>query len=156
MADTVQFDLVSPERLLTSVQAREVQIPGAEGDLTAMPQHSPTITTLRPGVLRATGPEGVVEYVVTGGFAEISTDGVTVLAERAMARNDVSQDDFDSMVQEAAEAVAVIVLQAVTPTLPGGDSGTGGSGQPPQDDDTQPPPQTQNDNLSTEAGTGGE
>lgn len=104
MADTMHFSLVSPERSLASMQVTEVLIPGAEGDLTAMPQHSPTITTLRPGVLRATGPEGVVEYVVTGGFAEISTDGVTVLAERAMARNDVSQDDFDSMVQEAAEA----------------------------------------------------
>ena len=51
MADTVQFDLVSPERLLSSVAAKEVQIPGAEGDMTALPDHAPLITTLRPGVL---------------------------------------------------------------------------------------------------------
>ena len=51
MAGTLQFDLVSPERRLASVQASEVQIPGADGDLTAMEGHAPTITTLRPGIL---------------------------------------------------------------------------------------------------------
>ena len=49
MADTMQFDLVSPEKSLASLAAREVQIPGSEGDMTAMPDHAPTITTLRPG-----------------------------------------------------------------------------------------------------------
>ena len=58
MADTVQFDLVSPERLLASVEATEVQIPGTDGDMTAMADHTPLITTLRPGVVRASGPEG--------------------------------------------------------------------------------------------------
>ena len=47
----VQFDLVSPERRLASVEASEVQIPGADGDMTAMADHAPTITTLRPGIL---------------------------------------------------------------------------------------------------------
>ncbi len=51
MANTLQFDLVSPERKLASVQATEVQIPGADGDLTAMEGHAATITTLRPGIL---------------------------------------------------------------------------------------------------------
>ncbi len=45
MANMMQFDLVSPERRLASVQATSVQIPGSEGDLTAMPDHSPMITT---------------------------------------------------------------------------------------------------------------
>lgn len=104
MAETMKFNLVSPERSLASMQVSEVQIPGAEGDMTAMPSHAPTITTLRPGVLRATGPEGVSEYLVTGGFAEIGAEGVTVLAERALPRADVTQADIDSMVQELAEA----------------------------------------------------
>jgi F-type H+-transporting ATPase subunit epsilon len=86
------------------LQVREVQIPGAEGDMTAMPNHAPTITTLRPGILRATGPEGTSEYLVTGGFAEIGADGVTVLAERAIARADVTQADLDAMVAEARAA----------------------------------------------------
>jgi F-type H+-transporting ATPase subunit epsilon len=52
MANTMQFDLVSPERRLASLEVTAVQIPGAEGDLTAMPGHAPLITTLRPGILR--------------------------------------------------------------------------------------------------------
>jgi len=103
MADTMHFSLVSPERSLAAMQVTEVQIPGAEGDLTAMPAHAPTITTLRPGLLRASGPEGVSEYLVTGGFAEIGAEGVTVLAERAMPRGDVTQKDFDALLAEAAE-----------------------------------------------------
>jgi len=106
MADTMHFSLVSPERSLAAMQVTEVQIPGAEGDLTAMPAHAPTITTLRPGLLRASGPEGVSEYLLTGGFAEIGAEGVTVLAERAMPRGDVTQKDFDAWLAEAAELYA--------------------------------------------------
>ena len=102
MADTMQFDLVSPERRLASMQVTAVQIPGAEGDMTAMADHAPTITTLRPGLLRVEGPEGTSEYVVTGGFAEIGGQGgVSVLAERAVARADMTQEQMDSMVAEA-------------------------------------------------------
>lgn len=83
MAEMMQFDLVSPERKLASGQVRSVQIPGADGDLTAMPQHAPTITTLRPGVLVVEGATGESRYVVTGGFAEITPTATAVLAERA-------------------------------------------------------------------------
>jgi len=103
MAETVQFDLVSPERRLVSVQATAVRIPGAEGDLTAMAQHSPLITTLRPGILTVSGPEGEAEYVVTGGFAEIGADSVSVLAEKAIARADMTQENFKALVDEATE-----------------------------------------------------
>lgn len=105
MADTMQFNLVSPERSLAAMQVTEVQIPGAEGDMTAMPSHAPTITTLRPGILRATGPQGTSEFLVTGGFAEIGVEGVTVLAERAMPRGDVSREHLDEMVAEAAASL---------------------------------------------------
>lgn len=105
MADTMQFDLVSPERSLASGLVTAVQIPGADGDMTAMPDHAPTITTLRPGVLTTEGPDGTAEYVVTGGFAEISSRGVSVLAERAMPKADVTQDDLQAMVKEAQEAL---------------------------------------------------
>ena len=103
MADTFQFDLVSPERRLASVEATSVLIPGAEGDMTAMADHAPVITTLRPGVLKVEGPEGTSDYIVTGGFAEISSRGISVLAERALPKGDITQDDFDGMVQEARD-----------------------------------------------------
>ncbi|WP_341233946.1 F0F1 ATP synthase subunit epsilon [uncultured Sulfitobacter sp.] len=101
MADTMQFDLVSPERRLASMQVTAVQIPGSDGDMTAMPEHAPTITTLRPGVLRVEGPGGATEYVVTGGFAEISANGVSVLAERAVPKGDMTQEHLDEMMEEA-------------------------------------------------------
>ncbi|WP_299871516.1 F0F1 ATP synthase subunit epsilon [uncultured Sulfitobacter sp.] len=101
MAETMQFDLVSPERRLASLQVTSVQIPGADGDMTAMEGHSPTITTLRPGVLSVDGPDGTADYVVTGGFAEIRADGVSVLAERAVPKGDMTQEHLDEMVEEA-------------------------------------------------------
>ncbi len=103
MAETLQFDLVSPERLLASVEAREVKIPGAEGDLTAMPDHSPLITTLRPGLVTVSGSDGETVYAVTGGFAEINPDSISVLAERAIPRDELTQEEFQSMIDEASE-----------------------------------------------------
>jgi F-type H+-transporting ATPase subunit epsilon len=100
----MQFDLVSPEKLLASGPATAVQIPGADGDMTVMASHAPTITTLRPGVLRVEGPDATTEYVVTGGFAEISETGVSVLAERAVAKGDMTAEDMKSMVAEARAA----------------------------------------------------
>ena len=104
MADTVQFDLVSPERRLASVAAREVQIPGTDGDMTAMPDHAPTITTLRPGVIRVVHAGGTDDYVVSGGFAEITPTTVSVLAEEALPRVEVTQPVFDRMLANARAA----------------------------------------------------
>lgn len=104
MAENLQFDLVSPERLLSSVEASEVFIPGAEGDMTVMAAHAPVITTLRPGVLRVTHGGGSDEYIVSGGFAEINAESVSVLAERALPRGEMTQEVFDEMVSEARAA----------------------------------------------------
>ncbi|UWQ50728.1 F0F1 ATP synthase subunit epsilon [Leisingera caerulea] len=103
MAQTMQFDLVSPERALASLQASAVQIPGAEGDMTAMPSHAPTITTLRPGVLKVESPEGNSEYLVTGGFAEIAGDSLSVLAERAIPMTEMTRDQMNALIEEARE-----------------------------------------------------
>ena len=108
MADTMQFDLVSPERRLASVQAREVRIPGADGDLTAMPGHAPLITTLRPGILRIIKADGTSEdYAVTGGFAEISAAGTSLLAEEALPVAELTQDVVKGFVARAEEQLRV-------------------------------------------------
>ncbi|RVV96962.1 F0F1 ATP synthase subunit epsilon [Mesobaculum littorinae] len=107
MADTMQFDLVSPERRLVSRQVTEVRIPGADGDLTAGPGHVPVITTLRPGILRIDGPDGGVdEYAVTGGFAEINGESVSVLAEQSLHTSDVTQEVLEGYMVEAEKAHA--------------------------------------------------
>ena len=104
MADTLQFDLVSPERKLASVQATEIRIPGTDGDLTVMAGHTPTITTLRPGLLQVVHQGGTDDYVVSGGFAEIGPDQVSVLAERALPRGEVTQEVYEGLIEEFAAA----------------------------------------------------
>lgn len=106
MADTMQFDLVSPERKLASGQVRAVQIPGADGDLTAMPLHAPMITTLRPGILVTEGAEGAARYVVTGGFAEITPQGASVLAERAYTAGPEGREALEAILTETREKAA--------------------------------------------------
>ncbi len=107
MAGTLQFDLVSPERRLASFAATEVQIPGAEGDMAAMEGHAPVITTLRPGVVRASSAEGVKSYVVSGGFAEITATSISVLAEQAVPLEEMTPALMDLMVADATLAAAV-------------------------------------------------
>ncbi len=105
MADTMQYDVVSPERSLASGQASEVRIPGSEGDMTAMPDHAPVITTLRPGILTVVGADGTSEFVVTGGFAEVTAAGASILAEMAMPKSEVTAEVFGSLIEEAESAV---------------------------------------------------
>ena len=104
MANTMQFDLVSPERRVATLEVSAVQIPGTDGDLTAMPGHAPLITTLRPSILRVESTEGAKEYVVTGGFAEIG-EGLSVLAEKALQRDEMTQETFDEIIAEARAAL---------------------------------------------------
>lgn len=98
MADMMQFDLVSPERSLASAEVPAVDLPGAEGDLVAMPGHAAVIMALRPGIVRA---EGVGEFVVTSGFVEINASSVSVLAERAFPREGLDRTEIEKVLEEA-------------------------------------------------------
>ena len=105
MADTMQFDLVSPERRLVSVPVREVRLPGTDGDLTAMPGHAATIVTLRPGIVTVVDAQGTAtEFAVTGGFAEINGESVSLLAERGHPRAEITQEVYNEMMRDAQRA----------------------------------------------------
>ncbi|MGM0586037.1 MAG: ATP synthase F1 subunit epsilon [Pseudomonadota bacterium] len=99
------YDLVSPERMLASGEADAIQIPGAEGDLTAMPNHAPFLTPLRPGVVTVRDGGSETAYVVTGGFVEITPEGASVLAEEAVTTQEANAEWFAAKI-EAAESVA--------------------------------------------------
>ena len=81
MAAKLKFDLVSPERLVLSAEVDAVQIPGAEGDFGVLSNHSPVMSVIREGVLRVENDGTVTEYQLDGGFADVTPEGVTVLAE---------------------------------------------------------------------------
>ncbi len=100
---TMQVELVSPEKKLASLEAESVGLPGGDGDFTAMAGHVPTATTLRPGVVTIESGSEVTEYIVAGGFAEVSGTAVSILAEYAAPRSEASKEMFDS-VREAAAA----------------------------------------------------
>jgi len=102
MPDPFKFELVSPEKLLFSGNVEQVLVPGAEGDMTIMPKHSPLITTLRPGLLEIDFPDGKRQrFFARGGFAEVIPAGLTVLAERAI---DLDNLDLAQLAQDIADA----------------------------------------------------
>jgi F-type H+-transporting ATPase subunit epsilon len=106
MAEPFQFDLVSPERLLFSERVEQVVVPGAEGDFTVLKGHAPFMSTLRPGVLDVTVSAGVQRIFVRGGFADVTADGLTILAERAMPLAEIDAAALAAEIKNAEEDVA--------------------------------------------------
>ena len=104
MPDMMQFDLVSPERMMASVEVSAVDLPASEGDMTAMPSHAAVMATLRPGIVRAHAADGVSEFVVTGGFAEVTAESTTILAETAVKREDANRELLEEAVREAEQS----------------------------------------------------
>lgn len=92
MADSVEFELVSPERLLLSKSVEMVVVPGSEGDFGVLPRHAPLISTIRPGIIRVyEGGQVIDQIFVAGGFAEVTGTRCTVLAEEALPVADIDR-----------------------------------------------------------------
>jgi F-type H+-transporting ATPase subunit epsilon len=84
MAQTFNFEVVTPERLLLSGEAEQVVVPGEEGDFAVLAGHAPVISTLRPGVLEITRAEGKQRIFVKKGVAEADPRRLTVLVQTAV------------------------------------------------------------------------
>jgi F-type H+-transporting ATPase subunit epsilon len=107
MAGTFKFELVTPERMLLSQDASQVVVPGVEGAFTVLPGHAPVISALRPGVVDATlGDARNIRIFVKGGFAEVETDRVTVLAESALNVQDMDAATISQELQAAEAGLA--------------------------------------------------
>ena len=106
MADTVEFELVSPEKLLLSAPVEMVVVPGSEGDFGVLPGHAPMISTIRTGVITI-WKDGAVErrVFVAGGVAEVRPERCTVLAEDAVALDEADEGEIQIRVEDAREAV---------------------------------------------------
>jgi F-type H+-transporting ATPase subunit epsilon len=100
----MHFDLVSPERLLISAEVDQVDVPGSEGDFGVFAGHAPVMTTLRPGVLAiVTAGKAPEKFFVRGGFAEVTLQGLTVLAEEAMPLAELDAAMLDQRIKNAEE-----------------------------------------------------
>jgi F-type H+-transporting ATPase subunit epsilon len=113
MADTLTFELVSPEKLLLSAEVTSVVLPGSEGEMTVMANHSPTMSTVKPGIVTVEGTDGVAtKYVVFGGFADIVPTGCTLLAESAVVADALEAGDLDTRIAAANDAADAAVGDA--------------------------------------------
>ena len=98
MAETLQFSLVSPERELFSGQVEQVDAPGVEGEFGVLPRHAPFMTTLKPGVVRIYENGKIMPVFVRGGFADVTPQGFTILAEEAVLLEDVDLAQLDQQI----------------------------------------------------------
>jgi F-type H+-transporting ATPase subunit epsilon len=105
--NAVQFELVSPEKLLLSEEVEMVVIPGAEGDFGVLPGHTPVISTVRPGIIHIfEGGSVKTRIFIAGGFAEVTAERCTVLAEEAIPLDDIVREDVEKALQDAIEDVS--------------------------------------------------
>jgi F-type H+-transporting ATPase subunit epsilon len=109
----LHLDFVSPESMLFSGDVDQVDLPGAEGDLGIFAGHAPLVTTLRPGIVTIFRGGAREPIVITGGFAEVGPAGLTVLADRAVARENFDTAMLASEIKDAEEDVADATDNAV-------------------------------------------
>lgn len=103
--NSLRFELVSPERLVMDRAVNAVLVPGSEGDFMVLPNHAPVMTTIRPGVLDVYEGEGKTpeRIFVRGGFAEVTPEGLVILAEEAVPVKELSKSDLQQKITDARE-----------------------------------------------------
>jgi F-type H+-transporting ATPase subunit epsilon len=100
MPDRVQFELVSPERLILSTEVEMVVVPGTEGNFGVLPGHAPLISAIRPGTIDIYEGGAVTERIfIVGGIAEVTPERCTVLADEAMAPDSLDRAALDAELQ---------------------------------------------------------
>jgi len=106
MPDKLHFNLVSPERQLISEDVDQVVVPGAEGYFGVLPNHAPLMSTVLPGMLTVLNGGAERKIFVAGGFAEVTPDGLTVLAEEATPAEDLKGEALAARIARAETALA--------------------------------------------------
>ncbi len=111
MAETVQFDLVAPEALIISEAVDMVVIPGGDGDFGVLPRHAPLVSTIRPGVIityegQGSSRQPKERIFVAGGFAEVTPERLTVLAEQATKVENLDRAATEQELKDASEDLA--------------------------------------------------
>ena len=101
MAETTLFELVSPERLIMSKDVSMVVVPGSEGLFGVLPRHTSMLSALAPGVVDIYEEEVITQRLfVVNGFAEVTADRCTVLAEDVIPIEDLNPDELEGKIEE--------------------------------------------------------
>ena len=94
------FELVTPEKVLMSDSVSSVSVSGVEGDMTVLANHSPIATSLRPGYVDINTNDKTERFFLTGGFIQITSDEVVVLAESALSEEDLNSEMIDNVIEK--------------------------------------------------------
>ena len=103
MADKLSFALVSPERELFNGDVDHVVVPGVEGEFGVSPNHAPVMSVIKPGALRVINDGAERRIFVNGGFADVTPEGLTVLAEEAVDLADIEPAKLEQDMKNAQE-----------------------------------------------------
>jgi len=103
MADKLHFALVSPERELFNGDVDHVVVPGSEGEFGVSPNHAPVMSVIKPGALKVFDDGQVRRIFVNGGFADVTPEGLTVLAEEAVDLTDIEPAQLEQDLKNASE-----------------------------------------------------
>lgn len=103
MGGRLAFDMISPDKHLFSAEVDIVTVPGSEGDFGVLANHSPVMSVLRPGLVVVEDGGTVSRYFVRGGFADVTPEGLTILAEQALALDDGNRDALDEAIARARD-----------------------------------------------------
>jgi F-type H+-transporting ATPase subunit epsilon len=103
MADKLSFALVSPERELFNGDVDHVVVPGIEGEFGVSPNHAPVMSVIKPGALKVINDGAERRIFVNGGFADVTPEGLTVLAEEAVDLADVEPAQLEQDLKNAHE-----------------------------------------------------
>lgn len=108
IADKVEFELVSPEKLLFSETVDMVVVPGSEGDFGVLPGHAPVISLVRPGVIDIHDGGSVTRRIfVAGGFAEVNGERCTVLATEALSVDEIDRGATQARLETARKELSL-------------------------------------------------
>jgi len=105
MTDKLHFSLVSPEKELFSASVDSVTVPGSEGDFGVYPEHMPVMTAIRPGAISVMNDETERRIYILGGFADVTAEGLTILAEEAVELGDLDPAKLAQDIANAEEDV---------------------------------------------------
>jgi F-type H+-transporting ATPase subunit epsilon len=105
MSDKLNFALVSPERELFNGEVDHVVVPGVEGEFGVMPNHTPAMSVVKQGALRVIDGGTERRIFVNGGFADVTPEGLTVLADEAIDLADIDAAKLEQELKDAAEDV---------------------------------------------------
>ncbi|MBX3511458.1 MAG: F0F1 ATP synthase subunit epsilon [Hyphomonadaceae bacterium] len=103
MADKLHFALVSPEREVFNGEVDHVVVPGSEGEFGVLPNHAPVMSMIKPGALKVINEGAERRIFVNGGFADVTPEGLTVLAEEALDLASVDAAQLEQQLKNAQE-----------------------------------------------------